>query len=60
MTEIIGTKELMAMIHVKDVRTVHRLVLTGQLPKPVLSTGKIKRWRTIDIETHLARRAARG
>ena len=60
MTEIIGTKELMSLIHVKDVRTVHRLVTIGQLPKPVLSTGKIKRWRLVDVETHLARRAARG
>ena len=38
-------------------RTVHRLVAAGQLPRPVISHGKVHRWRPEDLERHLEQRA---
>ena len=58
--EILTRQQVQSLLQVKSPKTFSRLVLFGQLPKPVISMGNIRRWRKEDIRRHLEKRYRMG
>ena len=65
MTVVADTEKLLKQTDVAELlqvsrKTIARMVAHGQIPRPVISMGKVRRWRREDIQNHLERRARMG
>ncbi len=61
-----GLPEILTPVHLKTLSQVARTctltawVNEGRLPRPVIKSGNIIRWRKEDVRAHLERRAHMG
>jgi len=53
---ILETRHMRRLFNLKDNRSLKRLIEAGQLPRPVITEGRIVRWRKEDVRAHLEHR----